>query len=296
MTDYIRLQDGQLDGYAHMIPEWIMESRREGLDAEFWGMEEFGIPCGAAALWREGATKYLWHLYVAQEQRGMGKGSGFLLELLYNAYKEGCEAFAVKYIPGQFPAFERLLDAYPSSRQEEAAGSFQCALGELLSLDVLQGGYGNTRALSECTEESLRPFYRRLSELGEDIVALPVNKKEYLSDYSAVVMEEGQPAGMLLVREDMEGGVCIPMIVNLSKNIAAPIEMIRFAVQKGGRDYPPETPCRFAVVNGTLLQMLEKMGIKSGTKRCLRTIGLSYFAEYEQKAETYLETARSRMI
>ena len=47
--EYIsRLKDSQIAGYAHMIPQWLIESPKEGADVQFFGMEDFDIPCGVA--------------------------------------------------------------------------------------------------------------------------------------------------------------------------------------------------------------------------------------------------------
>lgn len=289
MNDYFRLTENMLMEYAFMIPQWLLESRTDGTDTEFWGMESFGGPGGVAVLKREGGDKILQYLYIAEDLRGEGSGSSFLLELLYQAYREGCRRFVTSYIPGQYPEFERLLLAYPFDSEEEMVGSFGCTLQELMQLKHLQGAYGSIKPLSECTEESLKPFYRLLVETGEDLVELPLKKQDYLAECSAVVLEEGKPVGLLLVKKEGEQGLDIPLMVNLSRNIAAPIEMIRFAVQTAGRVCPPETVCRFAVVNGTLLQLLEKIGIKPAAKRQRRALELSYFDAYEQEVDRFIE-------
>lgn len=288
MEEYIRIRGNEILEYAHMIPDWLLASPQEGADVQFFGMRDFGIPCGAAVLSGENGVLTLQYLYLAQEYRGSGRGTRFLGELLNYAYHAGEYEFQVKYIPGQYPEMERILQSYPFQREEEMIGSFSCTLKDLQDVKHLQGGCGNVRALSECTEESLRPFYREVELRGEDMVEMPVKKKEYLAAESAVAMENGCPAGLLLVKQDGEGAVTIPFMINLSANIAAPIEMIRFAVQAGGKKYPPETTCSFAVVNETLLRLLEKMGITFVRKRQKCTLALSYFERYEEMVQHYL--------
>lgn len=289
MEEYNLLQNAhQLRKYAHMIPEWLLASPKEEENRQFVGVSDFDTPCGVAVLSGEAGVLTLQYLYIAEDFRGAGRGERFLAELLFYAYHAQEQKFQVKYIPKQYPKLERLLRGYPFSYEEEMVGSFSCTLGELAGLKYLQGGYGSVRALSECTEESLRPFYREVEVRGDDLVELPLKKKDYLADCCAVAIENGKPAGILLVKKDGEKSVTIPYLLNLSSNIAAPIEMIRFALQRSSKEYPPETMCRFAVISETLFRLLEKMGITFVRKRQQGVLDLSYFAQYEQTVERYI--------
>lgn len=285
MDYFFRLTEEMLSAYEPMIPRWLLESRMDGRDTEFWAMESFGIPAGVAVLKQEDGDKILQYLYIAECMRGAGRGSSFLLRLLNQAHREGCRRFVTSYMQGEYPAFERLLLAYPFDREEELVGSYRCSIQELMQLPYLQRHYGNIKPLSQCTEESLRPLYRSLVELGEDLVDLPLNKQDYLAEYSAVVLEEGKAAGLLLVKKEGEHELNIPLMVNLSRNVVATIEMICFAVQTAGRVCPPETVCSFVVINETLLKLLEKIGIKPAAKRQCRRLELSYFDAYELEVE-----------
>lgn len=289
MEEYILLRDkSQLSAYSHMIPKWLLESPKEEANMQFVGATDFDTPYGVAVMSSEAGTLTLQYLYIAEEFRGAGRGARFLTELLFQAYHRQEQKFQVKYIPGQYPKLERLLRGYPFSNEEEMVGSFSCTLGELAGLKHLKGGYGSIRALSECTEESLRSFYREVEARGDDLVEMPLKKKDYLADCCAVTMENGKPAGLLLVKKDGDKAVTIPYLLNLSSNIAAPVEMIRFAIQKGSLAYPPETICSFAVISETLLRLLEKMGITFVRKRQQSTLDLSYLAPYEQRVERYI--------
>lgn len=285
MDSYIRLTEDMLPMFAPMIPGWLIESRMDGTDTEFWGMNSFGIPGGAAVLKREGDEKILQYLYIAKDLRGAGRGSRFLLELIYKAHQEGCRRFVTSYMQGQYPAFEKLLLAYPFDSREEMVGSYSCTIQELTKLPYLQGRYGSISPLSKCTEESLKPFYRTLMEEGENLVELPLKKQDYLAECSAVVLEDGKPAGLLLVKREGENAVNIPLMVNYSRNLAAPIEMIRFAVQTTSKVCTPETVCHFSVINEALLQLLEKLGIKPAAKRQRCSLELSFLVSYEQQVE-----------
>lgn len=282
------LQEAELAAYVPMVPEWLFrESQEEAV--QLWGMAEGEIPCGVAVLHREEGAVTLRYLYIAEAYRKEGKGSRFLAELLYNAYHDGYQNFQVHYMPGEYPKLERLLTGYPFVHREEMVGSFSCTLGELIENPYLQGACGNVRALSQCTEESMRALYQEIMERGDDLVELPVQREQYLADCSAVAMEQGKPAGLLLVKEGKNGSVEIPFLLNYGENVAAPIEMIRFAVQTGSRKYPRETSCSFAVVSRTLLQLLEKMGIPQGKRRQQAVLSLSYFAAYEKAAQRYID-------
>lgn len=295
MEGFYQLQGEKLQPYVHMVPEWLLKEGKEGGSPQFWGMTDGGEPCGAAVLQREEDVVTLRFLYIAEAYRKEGKGSRFLAELLYHAYHAGDQVFQVHYIPGEYPKFERLLQGYPFEKTEEKIGSFTCTLGELSENKYLQGSYGNVRALSQCTEESLRIFYREIAARGEDLVDMPVKKEAYLADACAVAMEQGKPAGLLLVKEGKNGSLEIPFLLNFSENVAAPIEMIRFAVQTGSRKYTKETQCSFAVVSETLLLLLQKMGITTEKKRQKSTLRLSYFTAYEKAVQRYLDGDTNRV-
>lgn len=295
MEEYFLLEGDRIGAYAHMIPEWLFTRTEEGTEVQFWGMSDMGEPCGAAVLSGEDGVLTLQYIYIEKAYRGQGKGQRFFAELLYRAYHSPNRIFRVRYIPGEYPKLERLLSGYPFAQGEEEIGSFSCTLGELLRLKYLQGAGNNVKALSECTEESLRPLYQEIAAREDDLVEMPLNRQEYIAECSAVALENGKPAGLLLVRKDKEGEISIPYLVNYSKNITAPVDMIRFALQEGGKKYSPETICRFAVVSETLLRLLEKLGMTFGKKRQQCTLELSYFAQYEQSAQLEIDEAAERI-
>ena len=200
MEDFVVLREKELPDYVHMIPDWLLEDNAD--EVEFWGMEDWGVPCGAAALaWEDGAA-VLKHLYIDEQYRGSGRGGRFFQELVYYVYQQGNMELRLKYIPSQHPELEQLLCAYVHTETKEAVGSVSCTISELAELKYLQGNCGTVKSLSECTEESLRMFYDRIVEQGEDLVDLPLNKMDYQAECSAVVVENGKPAGILLVKEE----------------------------------------------------------------------------------------------
>lgn len=294
MEDYRQIRQDEREPYASMIPAWLLERAKEDENIELWGMTDFGVVCGAAALSKEPEAVSLKHIYIKKEYRGSGRGSRFLTELLYDAYKHQAEIFYTDYVPAQYPELERLLSVYPVEIKEmETFGTAAVTLGELTGKKYLKGSCGNVKALSECTEDGLRLLYQRLVELGLDYVDLPLNKEEYLADYSAVMMEEGRPAGLLLVKGGKE--ISIPYLVNLSRNAAAPLEMIRFALQKGNRELSPDTVCRFAVVSRTLLALLEKFEIPVNKGKRVQ-IDLSYCSRLGMRTNAYIETVSERSL
>lgn len=294
MEDYRQIRTDEWNLYASMIPGWLLENAKEDENIELWGMTDFGVICGAAVLLKEPEAVSLKHIYIKKEYRGSGRGSRFLAELLYDAYEHRAKNFYTDYVPAQYPKLERLLLAYPVETKEmETFGTVRTTLGELAGKKYLKGSCGSIKALSECTEDGLRLLYQRLSKLGLDYVDLPLNKEDYLADYSAVVMEDGRPAGLLLVKGGKD--ISIPYLVNLSHNAAAPLEMIRFALQNGSRELSPDTVCRFAVVSRTLLVLLEKFEIPVNKgKRAV--LDLSYFSHIGMRTNAYIEAALERSL
>lgn len=288
MEEFRQLGQSELFAYVHMIPRWLLEDALENDSLEIWGMEDWGEACGAAVISRSPDVVELLHLYIAKDYRNSGRGGRFLMELMYYAYRLGASQFRVKYIMEQFPEMERLLRSYPMQIGEpEMVGNAESTLGELAELQYLKGGYGSVKALSECTKEGLSHLYGEIISRGLDLVEFPLKQDEYLAEYSAVAMENGRPAGLLLVKE-AEDGVFIPYMVNLSRNAVAPIEMIRFAVQKGIKKLSSDIKCHFVVINEVLLSLLEKLGMKIQKRRCA-ALDLSYFEECERNVTAYVE-------
>lgn len=284
-----RLRGAEVSVYAPMLPDWLLEDAAADADMQLFGMQVSGRACGAAVLLYEQESVLLQHIYIKKEYRGSGRGSRFLAELMQYAYRLRAKTFRVEYAAGRYTELERLLLAYPMKRAElDGIGNAECTLGELAELPYLKGSFGKIRALSECTRESLSGLYQRMTAQGLDLIPVPLQKGRYMEKYSAVVMEEGTAAGLLLVERAGEQ-MRIPYMLNLSHNAAAPIEMIRFAIAKGCQDFPPETVCSFAVVNPILLTLLEKLGIRI-QKRQEAVLELSYFAKNDRKIEAYIET------
>jgi len=283
-----RLEENEFSAYAHMIPGWLIGEAKTDDSMEVWGMEIGGEPCGAAVISREPGIVVLMHLYVAEKYRNSGRGGDFLFDLMYDAYTQGVAQFRVEYITEQFPKMDRLLRSYPMKKETmEQMGNVECTLGELAEIKALQGSYGQVKALSQCTEEGLSRLYREVIARELDVVELPLRKDDYLADCSAVAMENGEPKGLLLVKK-AEDGVFIPYIVNLSQNAAAPIEMIRFSIQKGSESFSKETVCHFAIINEALLALFEKMGIR--VRKMQRfTLDLSYFEKCERNVNAYMD-------
>lgn len=288
MEDFRMLTPEEWIEYAHMIPRWIMESAYENDTLEIWGMEDWGTPCGVAVLSRKPGVMELQHFYIDKEYRGSGRGGRFLTELVYYAYTQRADWFQVVFVKEQYPAMEKLLKAYPVQEEEtEQIGSATCTLGELMQLKHFQGNCGHVRALSQCTEESLSHLYRKIVSEGLDLVELPLKKDEYLAEFCAVAMDDREPAGLLLVQKT-EDGVKLPFMINFSKNVTAPIEMIRFAVQKGSEELSKDTKCHFAIVNETLYALLEKLGIRLKKRTCFN-IELSYLEEIERDIDIHID-------
>ena len=285
MDQFLILTGKQRKSFESMIPQWLLDRYTDGMDMDFWGMVCDGMPGGAAVVAEGVREQTLMYLYVAEEYRKAGRGSAFLRELLYHAYKEGFGSFVIRYMPGQYPEFEDLLRPYPFRKEEEEVGSFSCPLQELLKIPQLHGPYGSVRPLSECSEQSLQPFYRTLVENGEAMAEVPVRKQDYLTDCCAVAWEENKPVGMLLVKKVSDQEVTIPLLVNVSHNVLAPMEMMRFVIEAGSRVLPPETICSFHVVNGSLMKLLGKIGVPGMTKRQRCTLDLSFFEAFDLKVE-----------
>lgn len=288
MERFMLLQESELPLYESMIPNAWKEQTWETAAVQLWGAAYLGVPCGAAVVSSEAETLWLQHIYIAADFRKRGIGLRFLTELLLHAYHDGKKYLRLRCMQGAYRELERLLTAYPFVCQEENIGSFSCTLGQLLENPYFQGKYRGIRPLSRCSEAGLRPLYQKIQKQEESIVAFPLKKKEYLADVCSVKLEQGEAAGILLVREEAAGEVRIVYLSNYSSCVIAPIEMLRSSVQMGSRRYPPETICRFDVVNETLFRIVEKMGLAPDVRKQCYTLELSYFARYETNVKNYL--------
>lgn len=284
MEEILYLSETAVKEYLRMIPNWLILGYEEG-EVEFWGLQCFGAPAGVAALRDKEQEKNLLYLYIDQDYRRAGRGARLLQELIYGAYQNGYKYFSTQYMQGQYPVYEKLLCAYPFQSAVDYVSGFRVTLQVLEQTPQLQGAYKNIRALSACSQESLTSLYQELTQSGKDLVSVPLNKTEYIEDCCAVAWEKDKPAGFLLVKEENPQTIRITYMVNLSGNILAPIEMMRFALQMAGKKYPPETVCVFDVINESLFQLLKKIGLEADTRRVRKTLELSYFNSYVTKAD-----------
>lgn len=287
MGESILLNEKQLQRYAHMIPDRFLRHTWAEAALQFWGMERAGIPYGIAVTDCDGDAFLLQYIYIAEDFRGMGKGVQLMTELMLYAYHAKKQSFQLGCLERQYPKLERILSGYPFVRETEAVGSFSCPLSELLQNPYFQGHCGNVTALADCTQKSLRSFSRKMEQQEEELLELPLDKKAYLADCSSVILEKGRITGLLLIRQEQKNECRVSCMLSYSSYITAPIQMLRFAVQRAGNCCPPDTLCHFEVVNGTLLRILEKMGITAAAKRQRYTLELSYFAQYEAAAWAY---------
>lgn len=288
MEDFFLLRESQLADYAHMIPDGWKEQTWETAAVQYWGAAYLGMPCGAAVVSSEPETLWLHHIYIAADFRKSGIGLRFLTKLLLYAYHDGKKYLRLRCMQGAYKELERLLTAYPFTYQEENIGSFSCTLGQLLQNPYFRGKYREIQPLAKCSEASLKPFYQKIQQQEENMAGFPLNKKEYLPDVCSVKLEQGKPAGILLVRAEAAGEVRIEYLLNYASDVAAPLEMLCFAVQRGSRLYPPETICHFDIVNETLFRIVEKMGLTPDARKRCYTMELSYFARYEKKVNSYI--------
>ncbi len=287
MGESILLNEKQLQRYVHMIPDRFLEHTWAEAALQFWGMERAGIPYAIAVTDCEGDTFMLQYIYITEKFRGMGKGTQLMTELLLYAYHAKRKSFQIRCLAGEYKKLERMLGGYPFQREEEGLGSFSCQLSELVQNPYFQGSYGNVAALADCSSKSLRAFSKKLERWGEELIELPLDKSDYLAECSSVVLEKGKIKGILLIRQEQEKKCRVCCLLSHSTHIAAPIWLLRYAIQRAGSCCPPDTLCHFEVVNKTLLRILEKMGVKAAAKRWCYTLELSYFARYEAAAWAY---------
>lgn len=286
--EFVRqLEESEYDSCRRMLPAWLHENIMENDEMELWGIKDFGTICGVAVISREADFVRLCHIYVEEKYRGSGRGGRLLFELIYNAHIYGASQFIVKYIPGRYPGLQNLLRNYPMMISEETVGSVSCTLENLLTSKALVGEYKNIKSLAECPQTELSAFYREIVDKGLDWVEMPIDKKDYLADFCAVKTEGGKPTGLLLIKEQKDG-ISIPLMVNVSDSVTAPIEMMRYALQKIVKTYPTNTSVHFEVVNESLLMLFERLGV-SVERRCCASLDLSYFAESERTVDAYLD-------
>ncbi len=288
MEEFFLLEESQLAAYGHMIPDAWKELSWKTAAVQYWGVAYLGIPCGAAVVSSEPETLWLHHIYIAAEFRKRGIGLRFLTKLLLYAYHDGKKYLRLRCMQGAYKELERLLSAYPFTCQKENIGSFSCRLGQLAKNPYFQGKYKEIQPLSKCSEASLKPFYQKIQQQEENIAGFPLNRKEYLADVCSVKLEQGKPAGILLVRAEAAGEVRIEYLLNYASDVAAPLEMLCFAVQTGSRLYPPETISHFDVVNETLFRIVDKIGLSAAARKQCYTMELSYFARYEKMVNSYI--------
>lgn len=280
----ILLEEDIAAEYLNMIPDSYAELRKNNMDIQFWGIEEWDEAAGVMVTEKNGEETLLRYLYLREESRGRGLASRMLTELEYACYKAGSHYLTVRYVKNRYPALQNLLIGMGGEEILQDIGSFSLTLGALKERNVLYKKSHSCISLKECNAYALKCLQEEMEKAGDDLIEIPIRTAWY-EPCSAVYYKKEKAQGMLLVRKLGEKALEVQYIVSYAKEPDAVPDMIRFCLEKGLELYSEDTVCEFHIVDRTLLMFLERVLGRGADRMTDYKIALSKFDRIRRETE-----------
>lgn len=274
--------------FLPFIPDLLKEEFDYHTGLLFYGIMQEDVACGTVILERDGRDIRLRYLYLAEDYRGTGIADRMMTDLLYLLWKQGYETMSARYCPKSSPQLHRCLRAKKFRLETEGYGTFQFTLKELGNADTLKGSFPHVVSLAELPNQRIKQFCHLISAEGKDLIPMPIEQSDYLSDCCAVYMENGNPTGILLLQQNGEKNLKIPFLYSTSSHPTALVEMIRFLYAKGSLAFQEDTVCVFYSIHNTLTTLIERIIGISADRQVIARLELSCFANYEDQIQALL--------
>ncbi len=235
MCRITKIDEVNFSYYYSMLPDRFYEYMEEDKGTLIFGIENFGMAAGAAMIRRVSEDAELVWYYVNERYRGRGVGAEGLLRLMQLFRQSyGMESISVNLYAGADEEVKRLFLGYPVEKNYPAQSIFRTTAGALRASGKLGTGGEKSVALSDLSPEKLDSLNKALAEYGKDLVPLPIKPEEYLARQSAVFMENGEPAGVLLLKK-VRREIRISLLASFANDRASVLDMIAFTVANSTR-------------------------------------------------------------
>lgn len=262
MEAVFRLSEDNLEEYVKFIPGVYLMEYVYNKEMFMYGLSRYGEACGVAILERDGEDISIHYLYIQEEYERQLLFS-FVNSVACDMYKEGADRLVWKYLEDESGELrQKLYNLGFVSRKSDIA-VFNFTIRELAAVPLLSMESHNTIALKKLDGISLKKLCSEIVNNGKDIIDMPLRKEDYITECSVVYIENNEPKGIMLLKQEEDGNLFIPFIYSNTAEPMAIIDMMRFMFINAHNSFEADTICRAYVVEPVLVKIVEKLtGIK----------------------------------
>lgn len=261
--DWVLQEDEQY--FLPFLPKLVQREYEENPRLLVYGMVVGDTAVGAAAVSVIDTQAIFEYVYIAPDYRGRGLFGECMDNLGYSLWTLHVVEVYVRYILGDAARFHEKMQLLGAHIEKTGSGAMHFTLADIKDHPALSGAAPGVKALAECKREELDGLYRRIWQLGEDFIDLPLDLVRYELACSCVYMKHGEAVGLLLV-EQSQDGVYIPFFFTDTDDVLAPLLLVRFALSQGLFQFSEDTKVSLRTVDEKLTKLLVKLTGKAVTE------------------------------
>lgn len=251
------LNDDNMENYIKFIPRHFFIDYINNDNIFMYGIKEEGTECGIAVL-EKSISDILIHYVYLEEDKSMLLFT-FINTIAFHMYRDGYERMVWKFLDDEEGNYRRKLDNMGFVVRQNEIAAFRFSIKQLSQVSILNAPYHNVISLKDADGLSLKKLCYEISENGKDIIDMPINKDDFITECSVVYMEKNIPKGMMLLQMDKDNTLRIPFIYSSSKQTTAIIDMMRFMFSEASKQFDENMICNAYVVEPVLVKIIEKI-------------------------------------
>ncbi len=292
MATIVHISEKNVGLFLPMIPDYIKEEIMTDEDILLFGIEDDEAAAGVCVARLIAPEAHILWYYLHESLRGMGIGLAGFMELS-ELFKSN---YGVDFITMGIPAeggekIERMIGGLPVTTGSLPECHISTTVGKMRSSKRLSAASKNSISLLELDEKKLRAFCGELKNKGLDLVPMPIDKKAYAANLSAVCMKEDMPVGILLISKD-EGSLSIPYLATLTQSPTVLNDMMCFVKEKTMR-LRDDVPLSMNLVDKKLKKIVSVfLDIKEDDEAFIHSkravIDLSFLEEAEDEVKNQI--------
>jgi predicted GNAT family acetyltransferase len=210
--------------------------------------EEEGVSIGNALFFTMGRTAALQNIEIKEEFRGMGIGTMFMADILFELRDRGYSIAAFSIVPSDYPALYKVAKKLHMVILERKAAYYKFTLADLERLDCAKVSLDGLKSLNKATDEELKTLANLIAESEDAPMSSPVFSDKLEKELSLFHVNEGTIDGAVFM-DKYEDHIYLSFLwidsedANLIRNLLTAV--YHLGVKKYGKD----TAIEVAVVN-----------------------------------------------
>ncbi len=255
MASINRIDGEELERYALFIPEGVLQGYER---LRIYGLEDEGVACGIMMFAEMGKALELVHFDLLPQFAGQALFDTELIFTFMALHDEGFKSISANYFENEMEIYKEVTSLPGFEFEDSGRVNFNFTMGEADSEVLDHRRMRHIKRLSKLSEGLRAVLYNNIKNAGIILVKLPLDEKKYLMDHSLVYMENGEPLGLILLREMGKNVIHVDLFYMGSKNIMAPIELLGGAYKNLKVNFPDKTRIRAFSRNRFLTGIIEK--------------------------------------